>query len=69
MTIQNNIKLLKAGFTILRRSEYPEVCIKKCVYRGGSIVWVYYQRCFDSKAARDRMMKHLLRDDDKIIED
>jgi len=68
MTIQNNKKLLKAGFTIIRRSEHPCICIKKCVYRGGSIVWVYYQRCFDSKAHRDRTMKDLL-SDDKIIED
>jgi len=60
MTMDRNKKLLKAGFLILRRSEHPEICIKKCVYRGGSIVWVYYQRCFDSKAARDRRMKELL---------
>ena len=60
MTISNNIKLLKAGFLILRRSEHPEVCIKKCEYRKGSIVWIYYMRCFKSKAARDRMMKKLL---------
>lgn len=63
MTMDRNKKLLKAGFTILRRSEYPEVCIKKCEYRKGIIVWVYYQRCFDSKAARDRMMKKYLQDE------
>lgn len=63
MTMQNNIKLLKAGFMILRRSEHPEICIKKCMYRNGSICWVYYQRCFSSKAARDRMMKKYLQDE------
>lgn len=68
MTMKTNIKLLKAGFTIIRRQEYPTICIKKCEYKNGSLVWTMLEKNFESIAARERRMKELLKDSKFIDE-
>lgn len=68
MTMNTNIKLLKAGFTIIRRQEYPTICIKKCEYKNGSLVWTMLEKNFESIAARERRMKELLKESKFIDE-
>ena len=68
MTMNTNIKLLEAGFTIIRRQEYPSICIKKCEYRNGMIVWTILEKGFESIAERERRIKELLKDHKTIDE-
>jgi hypothetical protein len=68
MSMQTNNKLLKAGFTILRISDWPKPCIKTCHSKQGYIVWTIFEKNFKSKAARDWRMKQLLKNP-KIIDE
>lgn len=67
MNARDQMKLCKAGYTILRRSDYPAPHIKfKSEVNPDS--WRKYGNNYPTKAERDRSMKHLLTDE-KIIED
>lgn len=58
-------KLQKAGFTILRASDYPSPRINKLSSKQS---WVCDQQ-FDTKAARDREVKRILDNEQKMIFD
>lgn len=67
MNAKDQVKLCKAGYFILRRSDYPQPHIKfKSDANPDS--WKRYKDNYATKAARDRSMTRLLKDD-KIIED
>lgn len=57
-------KVIAAGFTIVRKDDYPNIRIK---YRVGNGAWSTLEK-FDTKAARDRRLKELLKDN-LIVED
>jgi hypothetical protein len=61
----SRIKVLAAGFKIIRASDEPTPRIKYCVTYGS---WATLETGFKSKAARDRRFKELMKDD-KIIND
>ncbi len=67
MNATDQTKLCKAGYTILRRYNYPEVGLK---FKSdvNPHHWRNFTEKFQSKAARDRFAKTLLMDK-KIIED
>lgn len=62
MNTSDHIKLLKAGFTIIRADNTPRIRIKKLSPGSGNPSWVTY-RNFETKASRDREMKRMLEDD------
>lgn len=67
MNATDQKKLSKAGYFILRRSDYPHPHIKfKSEANPDS--WRRYGDNYPSKAKRDRSMNRLLKND-KIIED
>ncbi|MBR5146465.1 MAG: hypothetical protein IKW54_02425 [Bacteroidales bacterium] len=50
-------KVIKAGFMIIRPDDYPNIRIK---YRVGNGAWKTLEK-FDTEAARDRRLKELLK--------
>lgn len=52
-------KVLRAGFTVIRTDDKPNIRIKKLKSAG---VWETMEN-FPTKAARDRKIKELLKDD------
>lgn len=52
-------KVLKAGFTVIRTDDQPNIRIKRLKRAG---VWETLEN-FPTKAARDRKFKELLKDD------
>ena len=50
-------KVIKAGFMIIRPDDFPNIRIK---YRVGNGAWKTLEK-FDTKAARDRRLKELLK--------
>lgn len=67
MNAKDQRKLCKAGYFILRRSDYPQPHIK-FKSKANPDSWRKYGDNYLSKAERDRSMKLLLKDD-KVIED
>ena len=65
MRIDDQVKLIKAGFEIVRRDEYPSPRIKLCPGINGG--WKTYKK-FETKAERDKAFSLLLKDE-KIIAD
>jgi len=57
-------KVIATGFTIIRKDDCPNIRIK---YRVGNGAWKTLEK-FDTKAARDRRLKELLKDN-LIVED
>lgn len=74
MTRADKIKLLRAGFRIIRADDQPKPRIKEFrahVVDGENFVSdgdYYTLERFDTKAARDRAMRELLMDE-KTVED
>lgn len=79
MTQKDRMKLLEAGFTVIRKSEtvtypdgygnepvYKDICIKGVTPTQHN--WVTLEKGFASRTARDKHMAELLRDR-KIIEE
>lgn len=64
MNINSQDKVMAAGFKIIRTDDYPNIRIK---YRVGNGAWSTLEK-FDTKAARDRRLKELLKDN-LIVED
>ena len=64
MSIDDQNKLKKAGFKIIRKDDYPSPRIKESTGSNGG--WKTHST-YPSKAARDRVFKQLLQDD-KVIE-
>lgn len=64
MTANDQNKLMKAGFMIIRKDDYPSPRIKVCTGSNGG--WETHNT-YPSKAERDRVFKQMLQDD-KIIE-
>lgn len=64
MSIDDQNKLKKAGFVIIRKDDYPKPRIKMSTGSNGG--WKTYNT-FSTKAERDRAFKQMLQDD-KIIE-
>lgn len=61
--MDRNTKLIKAGFTVIRRFEYGPILIKKAIIKQGNyIAWVTLEKDFPSRAALNRRMKELLKD-------
>lgn len=65
MRIDDQNKLVNAGFQIIRKDDYPSPRIKLCT--GGNGSWKTYKK-FETKAERDRAFALLLKDE-KIISD
>jgi hypothetical protein len=65
MQLQSQIKVMKAGFTIIRCDDSPLPRIKYKAHE--QIEWKTLEK-HPSKAARDRRFKELLTDDN-VIED
>lgn len=65
MRIDDQVKLINAGFHIIRKDDYPSPRIKMCTGINGG--WKTYKK-FETKAERDRTFTLLLKDD-KIIVD
>ncbi|RHB24083.1 hypothetical protein [Bacteroides stercoris] len=65
MRIDDQVKLIKAGFEIVRRDDYPSPRIKMCTGINGG--WKTYKK-FETKAERDKAFSLLLKDE-KIIAD
>ncbi len=65
MNLDSHNKVTKAGFTIIRRDDVPQPRIKYKQF--GVRDWKTLEK-FDTKAARDRRFKELLRNS-TIIED
>lgn len=62
MSMDRNAKLIKAGFTVIRRFEYGPLLIKKAIIKQDSyIAWVILEKDFPSMAALNRRMKELLK--------
>ncbi|MBP9998657.1 MAG: hypothetical protein KBS67_05375 [Bacteroidales bacterium] len=66
MDISSTRKVIAAGFRIIRCDDYPSIRIKERT--GQNAAWVTLESGFQSKAARDRRFKELLKDQ-RIIED
>lgn len=69
MTLNGQKKVLRAGFTIIRRDDQPKPRIKTLRPTGelGNLNWVTLEK-FDTKAARDRRFRELLENPD-VLED
>ena len=65
MRIDDQDKLIKAGFCIIRKDDYPGPRIKMCTGINGG--WKTYKK-FETKAERNRTFALLLKDD-KVIAD
>lgn len=65
MTIDDQNKVKAAGFTIIRKDDYPQPRIKVSTGTNGG--WETLAK-YETKAARDRAFKALL-ENDKIISD
>lgn len=65
MDLNSQKKVLKAGFMIIRKDDYPQPKIKYKQF--GLSEWRTFEK-FPTKAARDRRFKDLLHDS-SIIED
>ena len=57
MTTRDQDKIMAAGFIIIRPDDFPNIRIK---YRVGNGAWKTLEK-FDTKAARDRRLKELLK--------
>ena len=57
MNTNDQDKIIEAGFMIIRPDDYPNIRIK---YRVGNGAWKTLEK-FDTKAARDRRLKELLK--------
>lgn len=68
MDANSRLKLLDAGWTILRRDDTPNIRIK--VFNRGAALNAEWRtlQTFPTKAARDRRFKELLKDS-KTIDD
>lgn len=64
MNVNSQDKVIAAGFKIIRADDQPNIRIK---YRVGNGAWSTLEK-FDTKAARDRRLKELLKDN-LIVED
>ena len=64
MNINDQNKLAKAGFMIIRKDDYPQPRIKMSAGGNGSMKT---HPSYQTKAERDRAFKKMLQDD-KIIE-
>jgi len=62
----SRIKVMKAGFTIIRADDQPTPRIKHLIDSCGN--WKTIEGDFKSKAARDRRFKELMKED-KVIND
>jgi hypothetical protein len=60
MTMSDQLKVIKAGFVLIRADEYPTIRIK--IKDGKSMEWRTLEK-FETKAARDRKMRDLLKSD------
>ena len=65
MTLNDQKKVKAAGFTIIRKDDYPMPKIKVSTQHNGG--WKTYG-VYETKAARDKAFKTLL-ESDKIISD
>lgn len=65
MRIDDQDKLIKAGFSIIRKDDYPSPRIKMCTGINGG--WKTYKK-FETKAERNRAFTLLLRHE-KVIAD
>ena len=65
MNAKDQRKLCKAGYTILRRHDYPQphITFKSDINPDS---WKRYGDNYPSKAERDRAMKRLLTDDKTV---
>ena len=57
MNTNDQDKVIEAGFMIIRPDDYPNIRIK---YRVGNGAWKTLEK-FDTKDARDRRLKELLK--------
>lgn len=57
MNTNDQDKVIEAGFMIIRPDDFPNIRIK---YRVGNGAWKTLEK-FDTKAARDRRLKELLK--------
>lgn len=57
MNTRDQDKIMAAGFIIIRPDDYPNIRIK---YRVGNGAWKTLEK-FDTKDARDRRLKELLK--------
>lgn len=64
MNTNDQDKVIEAGFMIIRPDDFPNIRIK---YRVGNGAWKTLEK-FDTKPARDRRLKELLKDN-LIVED
>lgn len=58
MDQKSQVKVMKAGFRILRKDDQPSPRIK--VKEKGNYEWKTLEKAFASKAARDRRFEELL---------
>ena len=58
MDKKSQLKVIKAGFKIIRKDDTPSPRIK--MIGKGTYDWVTYEKDFPSKAARDRRFEELL---------
>ena len=61
MNTKDQIKLLKAGYLILRKDDTPTIRIKVKKYNTNE--WQTFEKDFKTKAMRDRRMQELLQSD------
>lgn len=69
MTLDGQNKVVRAGFTVIRKDDQPQPRIKTLRQTGTlcNLSWVTLEK-FDTKAARDRRFRELL-DTPSVIED
>lgn len=60
MRIDDQNKLLKAGFHIIRKDDHPSPRIKMCTGQNGG--WKTYKK-YETKTERDKAFARLLKDD------
>ena len=66
MDANSQQKVMAKGFIILRSDDRPNIRIK---FKGpGTSEWSTFEKPFDSKAARDRRMKELLKKPNYIFD-
>jgi hypothetical protein len=64
MDAKSQLKVIRAGFKIIRTDDQPSLRIK--VKKRGSHEWTTLEKNFPSKAARDRRFNELLEDKNVI---
>lgn len=75
MTLQDHLKLLNAGYTIVRPDDHPRIRIKTLVLAEGILGKDYVSSAnwktlenYPTKAARDRALKDMLQDRMTILD-